>query len=335
MVASAQDIDTNNNDEVVFWEKINSNITVNDDRDLLAFEGTYIDVLAGIQITLSGVDAVTGEPVATLLTEYTGSGSPAENNESSFFDIMPVNNIGVDPSYLDATGLSADNIRAAVYWEIFGEKLNDDFEYPDVEPTPVFDQAGNLVGVEFAGAKYALQLLGNITPVMSEDGNEIIGFGGTATEVKPLLIEGRPQGENDVTIGGSDGLTIDVAALFELMSDDYGDDGDAVNAAPKLTGSQTDLPDGLEDTTYTVSIADLLAGFTDIDEDSLTVKTVTTSNGAVTLNGDGTAYVVTPETDYNGPVTLTYTVTDENGGDVTGVTQTVNVDPADDIDPTS
>ena len=229
VVASAQDIDTNNDDEVVFWEKINSNVTVNDDRDLLTFEGTYIDVLAGIQITLSGVDAVTGEPVATLLTEYTGSGSPAENNESSFFDIMPVNNIGVDPSYLDATGLSADNIRAAVYWEIFGEKLNDDFEYPDVEPTPVFDQAGNLVGVEFAGAKYALQLLGNITPVMSEDGNEIIGFGGTATEVKPLLIEGRPQGENDVTIGGSDGLTIDVAALFELMSDDDGDDGDGDN----------------------------------------------------------------------------------------------------------
>ncbi|MDC1183525.1 cadherin-like domain-containing protein, partial [Planktomarina temperata] len=385
VVASAQDIDTNNDDEVVFWEKINSNVTVNDDRDLLTFEGTYIDVLAGIQITLSGVDAVTGEPVATLLTEYTGSGSPAENNESSFFDIMPVNNIGVDPSYLDATGLSADNIRAAVYWEIFGEKLNDDFEYPDVEPTPIFDQAGNLVGVEFAGAKYALQLLGNITPVMSEDGNEIIGFGGTATEVKPLLIEGRPQGENDVTIGGSDGLSINVDALFELMSDDDGDDGDgdngggdptigklpfslndddgtitadeysswmgisgtapleavkvileltaaesnqimtystvvkddgtwsmplsssagalngsysinlravdendiviatetdqitilqpddAVNAAPKLTGSQTDLQDGLEDTTYTFSIADLLVGFTDIDGDPLTV----------------------------------------------------------------
>ena len=101
-----------------------------------------------------------------------------------------------------------------------------------------------------------------------------------------------------------------------------------VNDMP--TGSpDVSLPDGLEDTTYTVSIADLLAGFTDIDGDSLTVKTVTTSNGAVTLNGDGTAYVVTPETDYNGPVTLTYTVTDGNGGDV-DVTQTFNVDPADD-----
>ena len=79
-------------------------------------------------------------------------------------------------------------------------------------------------------------------------------------------------------------------------------------------------------TTYTVSIADLLDGFTDIDGDPLTVKTVTTSNGAVTLNGDGTAYVVTPELTIYGPVTLTYTVTDENGGDVTGVTQTFNCD---------
>ena len=56
-----------------------------------------------------------------------------------------------------------------------------------------------------------------------------------------------------------------------------------------------------------------MAGFTDIDGDSLTVKTVTTSNGAVTLNGDSTAYVVTPELTIYGPVTLTYTVTDENG----------------------
>jgi hypothetical protein len=507
VVSSAQDIDTNNNDEVVFWEKINANIKVNDDRDLLEFEGTYIDVLAGIQITLSGVDAVTREPIATLLTEYTGSDSPDENDESSFFDIMPVNNIGVDPSYMEATGLSADNIRAAVYWEIFGEKLNDDFDYPDLEPTPVFDQGENLVGVEFAGAKYALQLLGDITPVMSQDGNEIIGFGGTATEVKPLLIEGRPQGENDVTIGGSDGLTIDVAALFDLMSDDDGDDGDGDNGggdpntgqltyslndddgtitadeysswigisgtAPQnaveviltftlddtdvedsddsvivngsiskqmsedtpnsnyqarlinendgilLTnpldnngaeysndqsdsdgysndieiyttvvtpngtwsvpasefsgdldgsysievsavdsygtvvatnngqitinlpddgpgpvtnnppeGSPMALPDGLENEPYSVSTSELLAGFTDIDGDTLTVGNVEFSHGTAELDGGG-GYIITPDLDFNGPVTLTYTVTDGKGGDVLAE-QHFNVNPADD-----
>ena len=127
----------------------------------------------------------------------------------------------------------------------------------------------------------------------------------------------------------TDGKGGDVA-VTQTFNVDPADDGPGPVTNNSPTGSpDVSLPAGLENEPYTVLIADLLAGFTDIDGDPLTVENVAASNGDVTLNGDSTAYVVTPETDYNGPVTLTYTVTDGKGGDV-AVTQTFNVDPADD-----
>jgi len=81
------------------------------------------------------------------------------------------------------------------------------------------------------------------------------------------------------------------------------------NAAPALTGTQTELTAGTEDTVYLVSAAQLLAGFTDADNDTLSVINLTASNGTVVDNGDGT-YTITPVADYNGPVTLNYRITD-------------------------
>ena len=94
---------------------------------------------------------------------------------------------------------------------------------------------------------------------------------------------------------------------------------DPVNDAP--TGAATAiLAAGTEDTDYTVSATSLLAGFTDVDGDSLAVTGLTADQGTVTDNGDGT-FTIAPTADYNGPVTLSYTVTDGNGGSAAG-TQT-------------
>ena len=43
---------------------------------------------------------------------------------------------------------------------------------------------------------------------------------------------------------------------------------DAVNDAPELTGTATTLPGGAEDTAYTITKAQLLAGFSDVDRDA-------------------------------------------------------------------
>ena len=84
------------------------------------------------------------------------------------------------------------------------------------------------------------------------------------------------------------------------------------NDAP--SGSATALlANGAEDNAYIVSVAELLQGFGDAEGDSLAVANLSASNGTVTANGNGT-YTIASTANYNGPVTLTYNVTDGNGG---------------------
>ena len=88
------------------------------------------------------------------------------------------------------------------------------------------------------------------------------------------------------------------------------------NDNPTLTAAQAVLSSGTEDTAYVVSAASLLQGYTDVDSgDTLSVTGVSSNHGSVVDNHDGT-YTVTPTANYNGPVTLSYTVADAHGGSV-------------------
>ena len=89
------------------------------------------------------------------------------------------------------------------------------------------------------------------------------------------------------------------------------------------------LAAGAEDAPYTVALADLIAGFNDADGDTLQVNTLTTSNGTAAQNPDG-SWMITPTANFNGAVTLTYTVSDGNGGNLTGQTRGYSVGPAND-----
>ncbi|MBF0326510.1 MAG: cadherin-like domain-containing protein [Alphaproteobacteria bacterium] len=70
-----------------------------------------------------------------------------------------------------------------------------------------------------------------------------------------------------------------------------------------------------EDTTVTVTTAQLLAGAADADGDTLSVSGVTASSGSLTDNLDGT-YTFVPVASTSGTVTFSYTVSDGNGGTV-------------------
>ena len=101
-----------------------------------------------------------------------------------------------------------------------------------------------------------------------------------------------------------------------------------INDAP--TGSPADiLADGAEDTSYTVSAITLLAGFTDIDGDSLSVANLAANHASVDDNGDGT-WTLTTASNYNGQVSLNYDVIDGNGGS-TAATQHFVLLAVDDI----
>ncbi|NRB03228.1 MAG: tandem-95 repeat protein, partial [Rhodobacteraceae bacterium] len=80
-----------------------------------------------------------------------------------------------------------------------------------------------------------------------------------------------------------------------------------------------------EDTSAQINV---LANDTDIDGDSLTISNVSTGgNGSATVANGRIVY--TPDEDFNGSVTLTYTVSDGNGGSDTA-TVDVTVNPVND-----
>lgn len=87
----------------------------------------------------------------------------------------------------------------------------------------------------------------------------------------------------------------------------------APNVAP--TGAATAVLTGSEDSARVISAAELLAGFTDGNGDVLTVSGVSASAGTLVDNLDGT-FTLTPDANFNGPVDLTYLVSDGNGGSI-------------------
>ncbi|MEH2158523.1 beta strand repeat-containing protein [Nostoc sp.] len=101
-----------------------------------------------------------------------------------------------------------------------------------------------------------------------------------------------------------------------------------VNDAP--TGSPTaTLSNTPEDTAITITAANLLAGFTDVDtSNTLSVTNLTATNGALVNNNNGT-YTFTPTANFNGGVNLTYNVTDGTAT-LTGQTRTFTVTPVND-----
>ncbi|TIH15591.1 tandem-95 repeat protein [Marinifilum sp. JC120] len=82
----------------------------------------------------------------------------------------------------------------------------------------------------------------------------------------------------------------------------------AVNDAPTF-GSAIDLGSVDEDTPFLISAADLLANASDIDGDSLSIASLTVSSGSLVDNGDST-WTYTPAQNFNGPVSLSYEVSD-------------------------
>jgi hypothetical protein len=104
------------------------------------------------------------------------------------------------------------------------------------------------------------------------------------------------------------------------------------NDGPVLTGVAGVLSAGTEDTVYNFSEATLKAGYTDADHASFSVAnlTATLAGGAVqavVANGDGT-YNITLPANYNGNISLAYSLTD--GSDSVSVVKSIVVNPVED-----
>ena len=115
----------------------------------------------------------------------------------------------------------------------------------------------------------------------------------------------------------ADGVDLLVGIEKAQFADSIFDITNGINLNP--VGSATKvLANGTEDVLYHVSAADLLLGFSDSnvgDILSITAGSVSAgANGIVTTNGDG--FDINPTLNYNGVLTLTYTVNDGHGGTI-------------------
>ncbi|TXN14718.1 tandem-95 repeat protein, partial [Methylobacterium sp. WL122] len=146
----------------------------------------------------------------------------------------------------------------------------------------------------------------SVVTLTSDHGSVVDNGDGTYT----ITPDENYNGTVALSYGVSDGTATTAATQSFTLA--------AVNDAPALTGTPATLADGSEDTAYTVSAASLLAGYSDAENDTLSVVTLTSDHGSVVDNGDGT-YTITPDENYNGTVALSYGVSD--GTATTAATQ--------------
>ena len=85
---------------------------------------------------------------------------------------------------------------------------------------------------------------------------------------------------------------------------------------PPVGAFSATLADAQVNTSYTVQASDLLAGFTDPENNPLSIDYIATDKGNYfTNNGDGT-WTLIPPLDYVGPLEVSYSVSDGKGGSV-------------------
>ncbi|MCX7559949.1 Ig-like domain-containing protein [Sulfitobacter sp. F26204] len=174
-----------------------------------------------------------------------------------------------------------------------------------------------------------INLLANDTDV---DGDAL-----TVTTATVPAAEGTLEPVND----GTDGLYtftpaagfIGTATVSYAITDGNGGTASAVHtidvADDGVNGNPVANPDALTTDEDTPSAPlNVLSNDSDPDGDTLTLTSATSTDGEVSFTPEGEV-VFTPNPDFNGPTTITYTVSDGNGGEATG-TVDVTVNPVND-----
>ncbi|WP_121877798.1 tandem-95 repeat protein, partial [Umboniibacter marinipuniceus] len=121
----------------------------------------------------------------------------------------------------------------------------------------------------------------------------------------------------DVLVIDDDGATDATTATVNTIH---------VNDYPVVSGNLAYSVD--EDGSITFSQAQLIANAGDVDGDLLTASNLSADNATVTDNGDGT-FTVSPDSDFNGDITINFDISDGEEVAAAGVDLTVN--PVNDI----
>lgn len=273
---------------------------LNNDTDLDNAEGriTNVDLLQISKVGTSGA-------INTWVTM--SNGGQASINANGLFQFNPNNsfkdlnvgqqrNTSIDYTVTDSTGLSD---VGSVTVTVIG--VND-------APTDI--QLINAISIsENTTARTKIADLSVIDPDVSGNANVLSVVNDTRFEITGnalylkagQAIDYEAGATIPLTLRATDGaLTFDKAITVAVTN---------VNEAPNRTGIMEELVNGVEDTAYIVTSAQLLAGFTDAEGSLLSVTNLTADHGSVTVNGDQ-SFTIAPNTAYAGALTLNYIISD-------------------------
>ena len=257
--------------------------------------GTFADVDAGDTLTLSATLA-NGDPLPSWLSfdGTTFTGTPVNGDVGAIEVRVTGTDSAMTSSSSDFTLTVANtNDTPTLAAALVAQSATEDAAFSFAVP------AGTFADVDAGDTLTLSATLANGDPLPSWLSFDGTTFTGTPVNGDVGAIEVRVTGTDSAMTSSSSDFTLTVANT---------------NDAPALTGPQASLTAGTEDVSYSVTIADLLAGFSDVDGDTLSVSDLTAPDASVTLDAGGLSYTITQTAaNYNGPVTLSYNVVDTSG----------------------
>ena len=151
-----------------------------------------------------------------------------------------------------------------------------------------------------------------VTTATATNGSVVINTDGTVTYTPNSDFNGQDTISYEISDGQGGTSNAEVAVTVNAQNNNPVAQDDAVSVNKNAS-----------------AIIDVLANDSDLDGDSLTVTTATATNGSVVINADGTV-TYTPNSDYSGQDTISYEISDGQGGTATAqvaVTVSTNTAP--------
>ncbi|MGB0937455.1 MAG: tandem-95 repeat protein [Colwellia sp.] len=210
-----------------------------------------------------------------------------------------------------------------------GEQITGQFSYTITDEDGATDTAN--VAFQYEGTNNTPEVSENIAASVSEDGtltltqadllanasdidgdnlsasNLSINEGGSASIVDNG--DGTYSVTPDANFNGDISFSFDVSDGQETVSTGVDVSVTAVNDLPITSDLSATVA---EDSSITVTQADLLANASDVDGDSLTAENLQADNAIISDNGDGT-FTINPDPNFNGEIDVSFDINDGTG----------------------